>query len=140
MTAISTSGAARVQCDSARRTPRSTSPPDSARSDLHPASLLLRDILDRIRTESQDESEKGRWFEQLFMRIALQQPEFELNGIWRWPDWPEREVLTGLNGRDIGIDFVARWTTGARVAIQCKCYEDRCTLGKDEIDKFLGGS
>ena len=74
------------------------------------------------------------------MRIALQQPEFELNGIWRWPDWPEREVLTGLNGRDIGIDFVARWTTGERVAIQCKCYEDRCTLGKDEIDKFLGGS
>ena len=51
------------------------------------------------------------------MRIALQQPEFELNGIWRWPDWPEREVLTGLNGRDIGIDFVARWTTGERVAI-----------------------
>ena len=140
MTAISTSGAARVQCDSARRTPRSTSPPDSARSDLHPASLLLRDILDRIRTESQDESEKGRWREQLFMRIALQQPEFELNGIWRWPDWPEREVLTGLNGRDIGIDFVARWTTGERVAVQCKCYEDRCTLGKDEIDKFLGGS
>ena len=38
------------------------------------ASLLLRDILDRIRTESQDESEKGRWREQLFMRIALQQP------------------------------------------------------------------
>ena len=74
------------------------------------------------------------------MQIALQQPEFELNGIWRWPDWPEREVLTGLNGRDIGIDFVARWTTGERVAIQCTCYEDRCTLEKDEIDKFLGGS
>ena len=62
------------------------------------------------------------------------------DGIGRWPDWPEREVLTGLNGRDIGIDFVARWTTGERVAIQCTCYEDRCTLGKDEIDKFLGGS
>ena len=32
-------------------------------------------ILDRIRAESRDESEKGRWFEQLFMRVALQQSQ-----------------------------------------------------------------
>ena len=98
------------------------------------------DILDRIRTESRDESEKGRWFEQLFMRIVLQQTEFEIADIWRWPDWPERESLTGLDGRDIGIDLVAQRTTGEWVAIQCKCYEDRNILGKGEIDKFLGGS
>lgn len=97
-------------------------------------------ILKRIREESRDESEKGRWFEQLFMRIALQQAEFEIEGIWRWPDWPEREALTGLDGRDIGIDLVARRTTGEWVAIQCKCYEEGHTLGKGEIDKFLGGS
>ena len=97
-------------------------------------------ILDRIRTDSRDESEKGRWFEHLFMRIALQQPEFEIDGIWRWPDWPEREALTGLDGRDIGIDLVARRTTGEWVAIQCKCYQGGHTLGKGEIDKFLGGS
>ena len=97
-------------------------------------------ILERIRTDSRDESEKGRWFEQLFMRIALQQPEFEIDEIWRWPDWPQREALTALDGRDIGIDLVARRTTGEWVAIQCKCYQDRHTLGKGEIDKFLGGS
>ena len=99
-----------------------------------------RDILNRIRTDSRDESEKGRWFEQLFMRIARQQPEFEVETIWRWPDWPEREALTGLDGRDIGIDLVARRTSGEWVAIQCKCYEDNHRLGKGEIDKFLGGS
>ena len=99
-----------------------------------------RVILERIREESRDESEKGRWFEQLFMRIALQQPEFEIAGIWRWPDWPEREALTGLDGRDIGVDLVARRNSGEWVAIQCKCYEDRHILGKGEIDKFLGGS
>ena len=54
-----------------------------------------RSILHRIRAESRDESEKGRWFEQLFMRIALQQGEFEIDEIWRWPDWPDREALTG---------------------------------------------
>ena len=80
-------------------------------------------ILARIRAESRDESEKGRWFEQLFMRVALQRPEFEIETIWRWPDWPDREELTGLDGRDIGIDLVARRTSGEWVAIQCKCYE-----------------
>ena len=99
-----------------------------------------RVILDRIREESRDEAEKGRWFEQLFMRVALQEPEFEIDGIWRWPDWPEREALTGLDGRDIGIDLVARRNSGQWVAIQCKCYEDRHVLGKGGIDKFLGGS
>ncbi len=97
-------------------------------------------VLERIRRESRDESEKGRWFEQLFIRIALQQPEFEIDEIWRWPDWPEREILTGLDGRDIGIDLVARRTSGEWVAIQCKCYDERRMLGKGGIDKFLGGS
>ena len=99
-----------------------------------------RIVLDRIRKESRDESEKGRWFEQLFIRLARQQPEFEIDEIWRWADWPERQALTGLDGRDIGIDLVARRASGEWVAIQCKCYEDRHILGKGEIDKFLGGS
>ena len=99
-----------------------------------------RAILDRNRSESRDESEKRRWFEQLFMRIALQEPEFEIDEVWRWPDWPEREALTGLDGCDMGIDLVARRNSGEWVAIQCKCYDDRHVLGKGEIDKFLGGS
>ncbi|MDE0661782.1 MAG: DEAD/DEAH box helicase family protein [Gammaproteobacteria bacterium] len=98
------------------------------------------EVLDRIRRESRDESEKGRWFEQLFMRLALQEPEFEIDAVWRWPDWPEREELTGRDGRDIGIDLVARRTSGEWVAIQCKCYDESRTVPKSEIDKFLGAS
>ena len=98
------------------------------------------EVLARIRNESRDQSEKGRWFEQLFMRIALQEPEFEVAEIWRWPEWPDREALTGLDGRDIGIDLVAKRTTGEWIAIQCKCYDERHILAKAEIDKFLGGS
>ncbi len=98
------------------------------------------EILNRIRAESRDESEKGRWFEQLFMRVARQLPELEIDEIVRWADWAEREELTGLDGRDIGVDLVARRTNGDWVAIQCKCYDDRHRLGKGEIDKFLGGS
>ncbi|MYA68238.1 MAG: N-6 DNA methylase [Gammaproteobacteria bacterium] len=102
--------------------------------------LPVNDVLRRIRDESRDESEKGHWFEQLFMHVAMQEPRFELEGIWRWKDWPERESLTGLHGGDIGIDLVAKRTSGEWIAIQCKCYDDRHVLGKGGIDKFLGGS
>ena len=98
------------------------------------------EILDRIRAESRDESEKGRWFEQLFVRVARQLPELEIDEIVDWADRVEREQPTGLDGRDIGVDLVARRTDGSWVAIQCKCYDDRHRLGKGEIDKFLGGS
>ncbi|MDE0509389.1 MAG: DEAD/DEAH box helicase family protein [Gammaproteobacteria bacterium] len=104
------------------------------------ASLTAGDVLERIRNESRDESEKGQWFEQLFMRVAVTQPEFEIDAIWRWRDWPEREELTELDGRDIGIDLVARRNSGEFVAIQCKCYGEKQILRKGEIDKFLGGS
>ena len=96
-----------------------------------------RAILDRIRSESRDESEKGRWFEQLFMRLVLQQPEFEFDEIWRWPDWPEREASTGLDGRDMGVDLVARRTSGEWFAIQCKCYDERHILGKGDCIVLL---
>ena len=65
-------------------------------------------ISERIREKSRDESGNGRWFEWLFTRIASQEPEFEVDGIWRWADWPERGEVTDLEGRDTGIDLVAR--------------------------------
>ena len=97
-------------------------------------------VLDRIRADSRDQSEKGRWFEQLFMRVAKQQPEFEVSDIWRWAEWPERETLTGCDGRDLGIDLVAQRTSGGWIAVQCKCYSDSQTIPKIEIDSFLAFS
>ncbi len=98
------------------------------------------EVLDRIRETSRDASEKGRWFEQLFMRVARKLPELEIDEIWRWAEWPERQPLTELDGRDIGIDLVARRRTGEWVAIQCKCYAPNRRIGKGQVDKFLGAS
>lgn len=100
----------------------------------------IKHILDRIRKTSRDETEKGRWFEQLFMRIARQEPDLEIEEIWRWADWPERENRTGLDGRDIGVDLVARRPDGTHIAIQCKCYDEKRVLPKGDIDSFLGAS
>ena len=98
------------------------------------------DVLARIRRESRDESEKGRWFEQLFMRLARQEPEFEIGDIQAWAGWPDRDRLTGLDGRDIGIDLVASRADGDLIAVQCKCYDEGHITGKRDINSFLTAS
>ena len=98
------------------------------------------EVLDRIRDQSRTEVEKGTWFENLFARVARNEPELELDAIWRWADWPEREDLTGLDGRDIGVDLVAKHHDGTWIAIQCKCYERERRISKADIQKFVTGS
>ena len=87
-----------------------------------------------------DESEKGRWFENLVRRVLLENPEYEVAEVHRWADWPERMPVTGLGGNDIGIDLVARHGDGNWMAIQCKCYSPTVRVGKGHIDSFLASS
>ncbi len=111
--------------------PRSTDQPSETATTVGAA-------LARIRGESRDESEKGRWFENLVARVFRENPEYEIEEIHRWADWPQREELTGLDGRDWGVDLVARHRNGGWIAIQCKCYAPESRVGKPEIDSFLG--
>ncbi len=108
--------------------------------DLRPGETTVSDVLDRIRRHSRDESEKGRWFENLVRRVLLENPEYEVAQVRRWADWPERVEVTGLGGNDIGIDLVAEHADGSWVAIQCKCYDAKARVGKGHIDSFLASS
>ncbi len=96
--------------------------------------------LKRIRETSRTEAEKGQWFENLFLRLARNEPGFELDGIWRWADWPERERVAGLSGQDIGVDLVAKHRDGTWIAIQCKCYAPDHRVTKADVQSFLAGS
>ena len=107
---------------------------------LREGETTIGEVVDRIRRESRDESEKGRWFENLVARVLTDNPEYEVHEVHRWADWPEREDLTELDGRDIGIDLVGRLVDGSWVAIQCKCYEESARVGKPQIDSFLAVS
>ena len=108
--------------------------------DLRPGEGTVGEVLQRIRRDSRNEVEKGAWFENLTRRILTDNPEYEVAQAHRWADWPERETLTGLDGRDIGIDIVARLRNGGWVAVQCKCYDTNGRVGKPEIDSFLAAA
>ena len=97
-------------------------------------------ILERIRHESRSESEKGRWFENLFLRLMRDMPEFEAKEAHRWADWPDRTRLTKLPLEDTGIDLVAILNDGSLVAIQCKCYDESDTIQREKINSFLAVS
>ena len=108
--------------------------------DLRPGETTAGQVLERIRRESRDEAEKGRWFENLVSRLLLDLGEYEVAEVHRWADWPEREALTGLDGRDTGIDLVAVQSNGDRVAIQCKCYAETARVGWRDLSTFIAGS
>ena len=108
--------------------------------DLWPGETTAGQVLERIRTQSRDETEKGRWFENLVKQVLLNRPEMEVEEVHRWSKWPDREELTGLDGRDLGTDLVARMQDGSWVAIQCKCHAREHRVPKSEIDSFLSHS
>jgi len=112
-------------------------PPDR---DLDWGDLTAGELLRRIRNTSRTEAEKGQWFENLFAQLARHEPEFELEGVWHWAQWPERKRLTGLSGQDIGVDLVALHRDGTWIAIQCKCYASHHRVTKADVQSFLAGT
>ena len=108
--------------------------------DLDWGGLTAGELLRRIRNTSRTEHEKGQWFENLFAQLARNEPEFELQDVWRWAQWPDRKRLTGLSGQDIGVDLVALHRDGTWIAIQCKCYAATHRVTKADVQSFLAGS
>jgi len=117
-------------------------PPTSDTASEPPVEALVTvgEVIERIRTTSRDESEKGRWFEELVKIVFLESPEYEIDEIEHWGRWRERQQLTGLSGKDTGIDLVARHRDGSHIAIQCKCYAPKRRVAKADIDSFLSQS
>ena len=49
---------------------------EQIRLHLQPGETTVGQVLDRIRRESRDEYEKGRWFEELLARVLTENPEY----------------------------------------------------------------
>ena len=100
--------------------------------------MTFNGILNKFRTQSFTEYEKGVSFERLIREWLLSDPRYNmLTDVWLWEKFPSRK---DFGGKDTGIDLVAKTENGDYWAIQCKCYAEGVTIDKSMVDSFLSTS
>lgn len=100
----------------------------------------LQNILAQYRNDSASEREKGTYFEELirtYFRFEATYADL-YSDVWLYSEWAKEQ---GLDGRDTGIDLVAKTHgTNEYHAIQCKCYAENYRVRKADIDSFFTAS
>ena len=101
--------------------------------------MTFNDILQKYRSISTSERDKGDRFERLMQSYLLTEPLYrnKFTKVWMWNEFPGRK---DLGSKDTGIDLVARTFDGEYWAIQCKCYQDTTYIDKPHVDSFLSTS
>jgi len=100
----------------------------------------LQALLTSFRNASKTEREKGTYFEELILCYLRNEATYHdlYSDVWTYNEWAK---LQGLDGRDTGIDLVAKTSgTGYYHAIQCKLYAEDYRLQKGDIDSFFTAS
>lgn len=99
----------------------------------------VHDVIRAIRNGTDGNRDRGTRFEELMLQYLSTDPTWtdQFTRVWMWADWPGAEQ----DKRDTGIDLVAQdRETGGFCAIQCKFYEPKHTIQKDDIDSFFTAS
>src|SRR5688572_31803421 len=100
----------------------------------------LEGLLLQLRDSARTEREKGTYFENLVRAYFGYEDSFRelYSDVWTYAEWAK---LEGLDGKDTGIDLVAR-TRGTNEihAIQCKFYAPDYRVQKGDIDSFFTAS
>lgn len=96
-------------------------------------------ILDKFRSESVSERDKGGRFERLMQAYMQTTPLYadDLDKVWLWSEFPYHDQF---GGKDTGIDLVAKTNDGNYWAIQCKCYSADSYIDKPAVDSFISTS
>lgn len=100
----------------------------------------LSALLDAYRSAALTEREKGTYFEELICTYLRNEAKYRdlYDKVWTYAHWAKEQ---GLDGRDTGIDLVARTQgTGDYHAIQCKLYAEGYRVQKKDIDSFFTAS
>ena len=100
----------------------------------------LSALLNTYRNASVTEREKGTYFEELICAYLRNEATYRdlYDKVWMYSDWAKEQ---GLDGRDTGIDLVARTQgTGEYHAMQCKLYAEDYRVQKKDIDSFFTAS
>ncbi|MEF9927814.1 MAG: type ISP restriction/modification enzyme [Massilia sp.] len=100
----------------------------------------LSNLLATFRNAAVSEREKGTYFEELIVAYLRNEATYRdlYSDVWTYAEWAK---LQGVDGRDVGIDLVAK-TAGTNEfhAIQCKLYAEDYRLQKADIDSFFTAS
>ncbi|MCT9009363.1 DEAD/DEAH box helicase [Streptomyces rhizosphaerihabitans] len=99
----------------------------------------VHDVIRAIRNGVDGNRDRGTRFEELMLQYLSTDPTWteQFTRVWMWADWPGAEN----DKRDTGIDLVAQdRETGGFCAIQCKFYESKHTIQKEDIDSFFTAS
>jgi len=100
----------------------------------------LRELLAQYRDSARSEREKGNYFERLAVDFIKNDHGMaqEYEDAWLFSEWA---TANGLDGRDTGIDAVARIRgEDTFCAIQCKFYREGHRIQKADIDSFFTAS
>lgn len=102
------------------------------------SSTKFDQIIDKYRTESFSERDKGDRFEKLIKAYLLTKPEYktQLSDVWLWSEFPEKSQF-GTGGKDTGIDLVCRTLDGEYWAVQCKCYQKNKKVDLATVSTFI---
>ncbi len=102
--------------------------------------LSLDSLLDSYRVAAVTEREKGTYYERLCAAFLMHDPvqAEQYEQVWTWATWAAEN---GWNGKDIGIDLVAKLRNDdGFAAVQCKFYAAKHKIAKADIDSFLSAS
>jgi len=97
-------------------------------------------ILQSYRDAAVTEREKGTYFERLGLAFFLNDPvqAEEYEAVWTWSEWAK---ANGRDGKDVGIDLVAKLRNEEGfAAIQAKFYAANTRIQKSHIDSFISAS
>lgn len=99
----------------------------------------LRQLLETFRETGVTHRERGTYFEELALQFFRTEPLYKelYTSVQTYGDWA---AARGLDKRDVGIDLVAKTTTGEVHAIQCKLYAANYKIQKSDIDSFFTAS
>ncbi|MBR0684174.1 DEAD/DEAH box helicase [Roseomonas eburnea] len=100
----------------------------------------LRELLRQFRDSARSEREKGTYFERLAVVFIKNDHGMaqEYEDAWLFSEWA---TANGLDGRDTGIDAVAKVRgEDSFCAIQCKFYQEGHRIQKADIDSFFTAS
>lgn len=100
----------------------------------------LKALLSTYRNAAVSEREKGTYFEELILTYLRTEATYSdlYSDVWTYSQWARQE---GLDGRDAGIDLVAKTRdTNELHAIQCKFYDENYRVQKSDIDSFFTAS